>query len=108
MSPEGTQCRIVGRHRVIGEVSADDLRQPSSLLGNGLVHSPSQFLLDLLELCPHAVASRLPSKQEVATTAAAANEGEAQELEGLRFAEPALSAPHRRQAAELDQAGLLR
>ena len=38
----------------------------------------------------------------------AADEREAQEVEGLRFAEPALCAPDRRKAAELDQAGLLR
>jgi hypothetical protein len=34
--------------------------------------------------------------------------GKAEEVESLRFAEPTLLAVHRRLAAELDQAGLLR
>jgi CheY-like chemotaxis protein len=38
----------------------------------------------------------------------AADEGEAQEVEGLRFAEPAPGASGRRMAAELEQAGLVR
>ena len=39
---------------------------------------------------------------------ASADVGEAQEIEGLRSAEPALLAPVRRLATELDQASLLR
>ena len=50
----------------------------------------------------------LPLEQEVALTGFAADEGKAQEVEGLRFAEPALRASGRRVAAELDQAGLVR
>jgi hypothetical protein len=38
----------------------------------------------------------------------AADVREAQEVEGLRFAQPALLAPRRRVATELDQPGLLR
>src|SRR5271166_3417436 len=38
----------------------------------------------------------------------AADEGEAQERKGLRFAEPASLAVDRRKAAELNQAGLVR
>ena len=41
--------------RVVVEVAGDDLLQPSSLLGNRLVHAPSQFLFDGLQLFPHAV-----------------------------------------------------
>jgi hypothetical protein len=44
LCPEVAECRVVGRHRVIGEEASDDLRQPRALLGNGLVHPPSQFL----------------------------------------------------------------
>ena len=46
--------------------------------------------------------------QEFAVTGLAADKGEAQEVDGLRFAEPALLAIGRRMAAELDQAGLVR
>ena len=41
-------------------------------------------------------------------TGTSADVGEAQEIEGLRFAEPALVAPVHRLATELDQASLLR
>ena len=43
-----------GRHGVIVEVAADDPLQPSSLLGDRLVHS-SQFVLDHPQLRFHAV-----------------------------------------------------
>jgi len=56
---ERAKCATVGRHRVICEETGDDLPQPLPLLGNRLVHPPSQFRLDLLELRPHAVAPAL-------------------------------------------------
>src|SRR5215475_14450746 len=36
------------------------------------------------------------------------DEGKAKKVEGLRFSEPAMSSSFRREAAELDQAGLVR
>src|SRR5918996_6140823 len=93
---------------MVGEKAGHDLPQPLPLLGDRLVPPPSQLLLDLPELGSHAVASGLPMDQEAPPTALAADEGEAQEGEGLRFAEPAPGAPCRRMAAELDQAGLFR
>ncbi len=50
LGPEVAECRVVGRHGVVGEVASDYLRQPSPLFGDGLVPSPSQVLLDLPEL----------------------------------------------------------
>src|ERR1700676_5579814 len=44
--PERAQGRAVGRHRVIGEVADHDSPKPGSLLWNGRVEVPSQFLLD--------------------------------------------------------------
>src|SRR5438132_14149301 len=73
--PERGQRGTVGRHGVIVEVSADDAREPFPLLGDRLVHSQSQPLLDLLELCPHAVAPALPRYEELASAGFAANEG---------------------------------
>ncbi len=93
---------------MVVEEPADHLHQPPSLFGDGLVHPPSQFLLHFLEFCPHAIASALPFDQELAGARLAADEGEAQEVEGLRLAEPALRAFGRRMAAELDQTGLVR
>src|SRR5260221_13684820 len=105
---ERGQCRTVCRHRVGVEVAGDDLLQPSSLLGNRLMHAPSQFLFDGLQLCPHAVPPGLPFDLEFAPASFAADKGEAQEGEGLRFSEPAPLAVCRRQASKLDQPGLLR
>jgi hypothetical protein len=48
------------------------------------VHPP-QLLLYLLELCPHAVASGFPLKEEIAPTGFAANELEAQEMSDPTF-----------------------
>ena len=107
MVAEGAE-RPVGRHRMVGEVADDDLPQPLPLPGNGLVHAPSQLVLDLPELRLHAVAAALPMDLEVAPAGLAADEGEAQEVEGLRLAKPAPRALGRREAAELDQAGLVR
>ena len=47
----------IGRHGVILEEAPDHSRQPLPLFGNGLMHPPSQFLLDLRELCPHAISA---------------------------------------------------
>jgi len=106
--PELHQGMAVGRDGVIPEVSADDLFEPSPLLADRLVHLLTQFLLDLLELCPHAVAPSLPVNQEASTASFAANKGKAQEIEGLRLPEPAPLAVCCRMASELDQPGLLR
>ena len=102
------ECRTVGRHCVVVEVAGNDLPQPFPLLRDRLMHAPSQLLLDLPKLRPHAVAPGLPLDEELALAGLAADEGEAQEVEGLRFAEPTLGAPARRMAAELDQPGLVR
>src|SRR5437868_13480233 len=92
---EGVECRHVGWHRMVRKVPPDDLRQPCPLLGDRLVHLPSQLLLDLLELRPLAIPPRLPLDDEPTAAGACADEDEAQELEGLRFAEPAPRASDR-------------
>ena len=84
---EGPQGTAVCRHRVVGEEAGDDLLQPGPLLGNGLVPAASQLLLDFLELGLHAVASGLPAQLELTPGVASGDKGEAQEVEGLRFAE---------------------
>src|SRR5260370_41440180 len=107
MAEGSDRCRV-GRHGVIGEIASDNLRQPAPLLGDRLVHPGSHLLLDLLELAPHAGTPGFPLEEELALTVASADVGEAQEIEGLRFAEPALVAPVHRLATELDQTSLLR
>src|SRR5229473_913153 len=108
MIVECSQCRAVGRHGMIGEEASDHLLEPSPLLRDRLMHPPSQFLLDLPERCPHAIAPCCPFDKELSTAVAFTDEGKAEKVEGLRFSEPAMSASFRRKAAELDQAGLVR
>ena len=55
------------------------------------MHPPSQFLLDLRELCPHAITPGSPFKEEFAPSGLTADVGEPQELEGLRLSETILS-----------------
>jgi hypothetical protein len=74
---------------VIVEVAGDDLLQPLSLFGNWLMHTPPQFLFDGLQRCPHAISSGLPFDLEFTPASFVADEDEAQEGEGLRFAKPA-------------------
>src|SRR5438876_3517477 len=71
------------------------------------MHAPPQFLFDHLELRPHAVSTGLPFDLEFTRASFAADEGEAQEVEGLRFAEPVPLTAFRRKASELDEPGLL-
>src|SRR5580704_7174694 len=89
--PERFQRLPVGRDGVIGEEAPDDLLKPSPLLGDWFMHTPSQLLLDGLELRPHSIAPGFPQDEELAPTVALTDEGEAQDVEGLRLAEPAPS-----------------
>src|SRR5262245_8921564 len=41
MVAEGAECRIVERHGMVGKIAPYDLRQPTSLFGDRLMHSPS-------------------------------------------------------------------
>src|SRR3954452_21487773 len=108
MEPEGSECLDVGRHRVVGEVAGDDLLQPVPLFRDRLVQSPPHLLLDLLELCRHAVAAGFPMDPEVAPSRGAADEGETQESEGFRLAEAAPLAVAGRLTAQLHRPGPLR
>ncbi len=105
---ECSQRSSVSRYCVVGKEASDHLLDPSPLLGDWLVHPPSQLLLDLPKRCLHAIAPCDPLHEELPTAVAFTDEGEAEEVEGLRLSEPALSASIRRKAAELDQAGLIR
>ena len=84
--PEHMQCMGIGRHCVVVEVAVDDVPQPFPLCGDRLVHAPPHFLFDHLELRSHAVRPGLPFDLEFTRAGLAADEGEAQEVEGLRGA----------------------
>ena len=105
--PEHVQCPSIRRHGMIVEVAFDHIPQPLSLIRNRLVHAPPKFRFDHLELRPHAVCSGFPSNLELARASFPADEGEAQEVEGLRFPEPTPLAAFGREPSEFDQPGLL-
>src|SRR5947209_4447585 len=86
MVPERVQCTRIGRHGMIVEVAAHDPLQPFPLIGDRLVHVLPHLLFDHLELRPHALRPGLPLDLEFALPGLAADEGEAQEVEALRFA----------------------
>src|SRR6516165_6970397 len=108
MIVECSQCRAVGRYGMVGEEASDQLLEPGPLLGDRFVHAPSQFLLDPPERCPHAIAPCCSFDKVLPTAVAFTDEGKAKKVEGLRFSEPASGSSFRREAAELDQAGLVR
>jgi hypothetical protein len=105
---EGCECPAVGRHGVIVEEACHDLPQPFPLFGDRPVHASSHFLFQLQELRPHTVSPCFPVDQEAALSGLTTDEGETQEVEGLRFAQSALLSVGSRMAAEFDQAGFLR
>src|SRR5262245_66155989 len=106
MVTEGAECREIGRHGMIAKVAPNDLRQPEALVGDRLVHPPSQLLLNLREFCPHSVTPGFPSEPELTLARTSADENEPDEFEGFRFSEPAPRWFTGRIAAELQQAGL--
>src|SRR5262245_3785618 len=108
IATESADTRAVRGNRVIGKVGPDDLPQPTSLFGYRLMHALAQLLLDLFEFHLHAIAPGLSLYDELAPMRLAADEDEAEELEGLRLSKPRPCAPDRRMAAKLDQAGLVR
>src|SRR6478672_751313 len=97
----------VSGHSVVVEVALDDTAPPLPLVGDRVVHAPPHLLFYHLEFRPHAVATGLPPNLESARLRSAADEGEAQEVEGLWLAEPIPLAAFRCEASELDQPGLL-
>jgi hypothetical protein len=68
---------------MVVEVSGGDLSQPFPLYGDRLIHALAQSLLDGLQLRLHTITSRFPFNLEFAPTGLAADEGKAQEVEGL-------------------------
>jgi hypothetical protein len=74
---------------MVREEAGNDLLQPSPLLRDRLMHSPSQFVLNLPKLRAHAVPPGLPLEEETPLAGLAADECEAQKGEGLRLAGPA-------------------
>jgi len=107
MMPEGVERPGVCGHCVVREEPRDHRLQPSALFGSGVVYAATKFRLDLPKLRSHAVSPCLALELERPAPRLAADEREPQEGKGLRFAKPSPLAPHRRMAAEFQQARLL-
>ena len=105
---ERTQGPSVGRYSVIIKETVHDLHKPLPLQGNRPMHSSSHLFLNVPEFCLHSIAARFAHQQELAAAGLAADESEAQEVEGLRFTKPAPGTFRRRTATKRDQAGFLR
>ena len=99
---EGAQGRQVGRHGMIAVVAREDLPKAVCLFGGGLAPAPSQFVLGEPGPRRGAIAPDLPLGQEALLAESGADEGETQQGEGLRLAEPAPRASGRSHAAEFD------
>jgi hypothetical protein len=107
--PKRRKCPKIGRHREVVEVPADNTAQPPPDYRDGLIHAPTYFPCDRLELRRHPIPPGLPFDQEfLAVSGLSADEREAQEVEGFRFAEPAGFAVLFRKSAELNKPGLPR
>src|SRR5580704_16734697 len=72
------------------------------------MHPPPACPASRQKPCLQPIASELPPWQEFVAPRLAADQGKAQEVEGLGLALPALLASGRRMVAEPDQAGLFR
>ena len=96
LGSEYRECPKVGRDCMIIEVASNDVPQPLPLYRDRLVHALPHRRFDHPQLRLQAVTPGLPLKLEFALTGFTADEGEAEEVEGFRLAEPTLFAVLRR------------
>src|SRR5258708_24905025 len=108
MGSEGSQGSEDGGHSVVCKEPANHAAEPAALLVDRCMPAAHQPVLDRPQLGVRPIAPRLPFDQETTAPAAPADVGEAEEVEGRRFAKPACSPVRRREAAELDEPRLLR
>ena len=83
--PERPQARKVSWYRVVIEVALDDRLQPSSGLGQRIVHAHPKLLLDLSQLASYAFADRFAPYHEAPETVLPADMSESQKVERLRL-----------------------
>src|SRR6266852_9760658 len=57
--PEFAETVEVPRYRIVVEVALHNRLEPLTGLGHGIVHTITELLLNLPQLCPHAFADRL-------------------------------------------------
>jgi hypothetical protein len=93
---------------MVGKISPNHLRQPSTLPWDRFVHPTPQLHLDVPEPRPHSIPTCLPLEVEGAGPTAAANEGKAEKVESLWLPQSSSRSTLGRKAPKLDQTSFLR
>ena len=104
---ECPQPRAVAWHAEVPAMPSHHRAQVLALLGDGVMHAPSEFELDRLEFGSQAFGTRQPQDHEVALPRVPAAMREPEEVEGLRFTLSRAASVLARKAPELDQPRLL-
>src|SRR5213596_820014 len=99
-------CSVVGHAEVAG-MSGHHRPQVRALLGNGVVHAPSELELDRLEFGSQAFGTRKPQNHELALSRLRTAVREPEEVEGLRLALSLALSVLAGEAPELDQPRLV-
>lgn len=107
MVAKGPQCPEVRGHGVSREVARDHCLRPFALLGDGVVHAPTELRLDVPEPCPHAVTSTLSLELEDTAAGCPTDVRESQEREDLCLTQRAPLSLAQCMATELQKAGLV-
>ena len=90
MVAKGREGARVGGHGVVGEEAPHRAAWPSSLFSNVLVPASPKVLRDFQQLRLLPVTPRVARQQEATPPRSRADVGEAEEVEGPRFAVPSL------------------
>src|SRR5690606_34259231 len=103
----GGQSPVVPGHRMVAVVAREYRAEPPADVDDAVVDASSQLDANRLQLCALAFRHRLPAHREPSASRFPAVVREAEEVEGLwlPFAPPLPS--FRREAAKLDETGLL-
>src|ERR1035438_794929 len=107
--PERLQSLLVARYSMILEISANHRLQPLRRVLDLLVQALSELLPNLLQLCRHALADRLPVHHEVPLRVILPTDvSEPQKIKGSRLPSPTLAPPFSGITPKFNQARLLR
>ena len=86
---------------MVVEVTLNDRLEPLTGLRHWIVHSPTELLLNFLQLRPHALADRLAPYRERPVPVLPAHMRESQKVERFRFSFSSLSPVLLGESAEL-------
>jgi hypothetical protein len=105
--PEYAETVKVPRYRIVVEVALHDRFEPLTGLAHRIVHTLTELLLNLPQLCPHAFADRLAPHREPPYPILPADVREAEEIERVGFPFSSTFPVLFSKSAELDPARLI-